>query len=369
MLSLAEQFAQIDELPAQAPDPFAPLFARIETFNEDCARLRPAPGKAGDSATSALRNSAERVASHYQRKFVKALQVIFYATAAAIVTFVMYGDLLERFHPVVVLYLAVSCVAVITYLAARRGRWQDRAQDYRALEIGLHVQQAWDAAGLRESVADYYIRRQRGELDWIRDAIRTAHTVDRQRGFDEAQAVAAVRAFVTRQYLYFAGTASSPGAAERERAKARLHHRFNAIALRISFALSVCLIAYGLAAWLAPERVNVLPEEAVWHGYLMFSIGVTAAAAALFHDYSSRRGHAQQARRYDLMAAIYRRALNALDEADGQAVWSEPDDGPAPSRLANAQACIRELGHEALSENGDWLLMHREFPIQLISMH
>jgi hypothetical protein len=364
--SLVEQFAEIDERSAAAPDPFETLYGRIEAFNQDCARVPRPELDVRESAARSLMRVAERVATYYQRKFVKALQLIFFATAVAVLSFLLYADVLHRAHPIVLVYLAASGVAVSTYLAARRGRWQDRAQDYRALEVGLHVQQAWDAAGLERSVADYYIRRQRSELDWIRDAIRTVHSVDRRYVFDEAHAVATVRDFVLRQYAYFAG---AEGGAQRERRKASLHHGINRIALRISFAFSMLLLAYGLIAWLAPGHLEALPDEESWHGYLIFTIGSTAAAAALVHDYSGRRAHDQQARRYLLMGQIYRRALNALDEAEQRSAWRDLDDGPPPSPLQTARACILELGHEALSENSDWLLMHRELPIQLISVH
>jgi hypothetical protein len=378
--SLAEQFEDIAAVPDGAPDPFTGLYGRIETFNRDCALVPRSAPAVPESAAGSLRAVAENVATFYQRKYVAALRTIFFATAAAVLTFFLYADIVPQAHPIVVFYLIAFALAVATYFNARNARWQDRSQDYRALEIGLHVQQAWDAAGLQSSVADFYLRRQQSELDWIRDAIRTAHTVDRQRPFDEAHATAAVRDFVLRQYAYFAGTAadervaaidgSAPvaGRAQRERRKADLLRRLNRLALRLSFSFSLVLITYGLLAWLAPERAAFAADESRWHGYLMFAIGITAAAAALFGEYSSRRAHAQQMRRYDVMAAIYRRALDALDEAAQQSAWRDPGDGPRPSLLETARACILELGHEALSENSDWLLMHREQPLQLISV-
>ena len=379
--SLAEQFAQIAEFPAQTPDPFAPVYERIETFNADCARVERPPRDPRESAARSLMRVSESVATVYQRKFVTALRVIFFATGAGVLSYLTYADVVPHAYPVVILYLTASAIALATYIAARRGRWQDRALDYRALEIGLQVQEAWDAAGLNRSVADYYIRRQHSELDWIRDAIRTVHTVDRQRVVDDTRAVATVREFVLGQYAYFAGTDADPriaayaggthfaGRAAREHRKAHLHHRLNTIALRVSFGFSIVLVAYGIVAWFAPAAIAGLPEEEHWHGDMMFAIGSTAAAAALFHEYPARRAHTQQARRYELMAEMYRRALDALDGSEQRSPWRAPEDGPPLSPIETARACILELGHESLSENGDWLLMHRERPIQLISVH
>ena len=79
------------------------------------------------------------------------------------------------------------------------------------------------------------------------------------------------------------------------------------------------------------------------------------SAAALFNDYLERRGFEEHARRYELMAGMYRRALAALDESQ------RPP-------LEAARAVIAEVGHEALAENGDWLLMHRALPIELLQV-
>jgi hypothetical protein len=320
-----------------------------------------------DSAARSLGRAAECAATYYQKKFVTALQSLFAATALAIFVFELYAHLFVHAHPLVVVYLAASAFAIWTYARARRGRWQDRAQDYRALEIGLNVQGAWDAAGLGLSVADYYLRHQRTELDWIRDAIRTAHNLDRHLACDEAQAVATVRAFVLRQHAYFAGTQTVPGAAQREQRKTQVYARLSSAALRASFFISALLVAYGLCAWLAPGLPGALADEETLHGGLIFLIALFAIAAAMFADYPARRAHPQQARRYAAMSAMYRRALNALDTAERGAA-SCGDDGPLPSALETSRACILALGHEALGENGDWLLLHRELPIELLPL-
>jgi hypothetical protein len=91
--------------------------------------------------------------------------------------------------------------------------------------------------------------KERSELDWIRDAIRTTHNIDRPRRFDEATAVDTVRAFILHQYAYFAGSehdmrvarylggARRPGGAEREARKAEMHEGLSRTALRASFAV------------------------------------------------------------------------------------------------------------------------------------
>ena len=57
-------------------------------------------------------------------------------------------------------------------------RYQGRADqkhhlDYRTLCEGLRVQFYWRLAGLTDSVGDYYLTRQKNELDWIHSSVRS----------------------------------------------------------------------------------------------------------------------------------------------------------------------------------------------------
>jgi hypothetical protein len=93
--------------------------------------------------------------------------------------------------------------------------------------------------------------------------------------------VETVRAFVLRQYAYFAGTQTDrrlaeyagrsrfPGGAKRERRKAEMHERLSAGALYASFVFSALLVAYGLSAWLAPEPLRGFADEESLHGALI----------------------------------------------------------------------------------------------------
>jgi hypothetical protein len=349
-------FDAIEERPADSADPFDLLYARIEAFNRDRSLI---PGDAVGietvSATSRLSATAERLATHYQRKAKRALIQLFAATAIAGLMFALYAGPLPTLHWFVVPYLLALGFAVITFVRADRGRWQDRAQDYRALEIGLNVQHVWDAAGLGESVADYYLGRQRTELEWIPKAIGAAHTLDLRLPFDEQRGIAAVRAFLSEQYAYFAGPHGSGGATAREAARSRRFEALRRWAFRGGFFLSAFLIVFAISASLLPSLYGDPANLGLWHDGLVFFIALAAIAAALFNDYLERRGFEEHARRYALMTGMYGRALAALDES-----------GRPP--LETARAVIAEVGHEALAENGDWVLMHRALPIELLQI-
>jgi hypothetical protein len=75
---------------------------------------------------------------------------------------------------VVFLVASVGCWAL-----SFRFKWQDKYQDYRALAEGLRVQFFWRLAGLKSSVSDYYLSKQKSELEWVRRAINNCELVSR----------------------------------------------------------------------------------------------------------------------------------------------------------------------------------------------
>lgn len=72
-------------------------------------------------------------------------------------------------------WLAVVSVglAILFHLRFRFSRATEKQDDYRALAEGFRVQLYWTVAGLRRSAATHYMVRQRGELSWLRSAMRS----------------------------------------------------------------------------------------------------------------------------------------------------------------------------------------------------
>jgi protein-S-isoprenylcysteine O-methyltransferase Ste14 len=56
-------------------------------------------------------------------------------------------------------YLGMLLSAFAWYLWAKRRDYQNKYLDYRALAEGLRVQLFWWLSGLKEAVADHYLRR------------------------------------------------------------------------------------------------------------------------------------------------------------------------------------------------------------------
>ncbi len=106
-----------------------------------------------------------------------------------------------------------------------------------------------------------------------------------------------------------------------------------------------------LRLWLhalhAEDVCLYLPDPRDW---LLVVAAVALAVAAFFTVSINLRAYEAHAHSYALMGRIFRRALDGATEAA-----KEPEQ---------FEDLVRELGREALVENAEWLLDHRNRPIE-----
>jgi hypothetical protein len=85
---------------------------------------------------------------------------------------------------------------------------------------------------------------------------------------------------------------------------------------------------------------------------LVVLVFLSTATAALCHEYAEKQAFAVQAKRYDGMRSFYATAKRHIEQLIEQ------------GNVAEAQQIVLELGIEALQENAEWLLQHRQRPIK-----
>ena len=89
------------------------------------------------------------------------------------------------------------------------------------------------------------------------------------------------------------------------------------------------------------------------HGTVMLSIVALAVTAGLLKGYGAQTARSEHAKQFGRMSELFdigHHQLVALLEAGDH---------------ERAIELLKDLGEEALEENGDWLLLHRERPLEL----
>jgi hypothetical protein len=281
---------------------------------------------------------ADVLSQRFQKRTKTTIQLLLTFVFFAAFFYELYSGLFQE-PAMMGLYLGMFLFSFVVYYWAERHGYQTRYLDYRALAEGLRVQFFWKLAGVEDSVADFYMRKQRSELDWIRNAIRACMIGNGQPSINQTLDAEAQRErlklvlkhWVEDQSKYFAK------AAHREHEQLEGHER----TITLLFAAALVLAAVQVIAFREHNE------------FLLLGIGVFPVIAALLHSYLQKSAFAEHKRQYDRMSVFYHRATVHLTKLIDE------------DRLADARAFIAELGREALVENGDWILMHRDRPLEV----
>ena len=154
------------------------ILLRTDAFNRDVLAQVGRPPKMaeeGEPAAGAIKLDslfarADALASHYRNRTRQALALLLGLSLA--MALLLQLHFLNEAGPWTAAYVVAFLLAIVCYGWSRRGDFEAKYQDYRALAEGLRVQLYWRLAGVHESASDHYLRRQRGELEWVRQALR-----------------------------------------------------------------------------------------------------------------------------------------------------------------------------------------------------
>ena len=257
-----------------------------------------------------------------------------------------------------VTFLVASLVASLgIHRKAYKAGYENKHQDYRALAEALRVQFFWRVAGISDNAVDYYLRKQRGPLDWIRNALyawdvqvkdQPHHTSDDEKG---ARLAFVAERWVAEQQEYY-GSRARREQAEQERAEKQIRW-FALLSVGLASVLAFFLTAPLVIHAVALEAIKHAVETPWTHGTIMLFIVGLAVTAGLLHGYNQQMARAEHTRQSTRMSDLFGNARQHLIEL------LRSDDHEQATLL------LKELGREALEENGDWVLLHRDRPLEV----
>jgi hypothetical protein len=381
-----------------AGDSFDQICRRMDLFNSDAFTLRDRL-RAGDAQSTAyLLNTdmqsapavlmslpascrrivgqyatADGLALHFSIRALSTWKWVSLGVAAAALFFNMHSSFFSAHSGTpaslseglatlpwfLILFLASSSfTAVWLYGRAEKNEYQTKYQDYRALAEALRIQFFWRLAGVAEPVVESYLRKQRSELEWIRSALRScdvltaaAASIPEGAPVPWPERLRFVTSWVKDQRRYFSSKARS------EKEQLRKESTLVEWLLKLSGGLSIVLallLGIPFAAGFAPmARVQSLVPSGWQHGAWMVIIPMLAVSAGLLHGYGQQLARPEHIRQFTRMSELFYAAEQELEKLlrEGQ--------------QEAAVALVRDLGIEALDENGDWLILHRERPLEV----
>ncbi len=350
---------------------------------------------------------ADLLAQRFQRQTKQAAVVLSAVVFLAAIAFAHHSTLVPtdgRKNPwALALYLGFLAAAAGIHALSSHRNDHSRFLDYRAVAEGLRVQFYWRLAGLDKAAADHYLRWQRNELDWIRNVLRAwafpLLAAPRPSGMEPMLR----QRWIQGQWDYFKkrepqkrrqrlrltsvrntlvllslGVAAFEVFHQPESslwakgltalvclgASATIWKDLKAFRLKVLWKpdaresntsilrgtldafegfLCVSVLLGGLWSWAGWEQVDPRRLDLAEDAWRMVVMGLSAVAAALIYGYGETMALSDESKQYERMERIFNAALP----------WTAGPD------------LIEALGKEALAENGEWVLMHRERPVEL----
>jgi len=335
-------------------DGFHRIISRMDEFNREATEITlRGEGPYSDAVVSAFNRSDARVLETYQnadylairsRAIYRRALIAIYCTGAA--TGLSYGVLglpgLGVASPALA-YAIFFLATVAVFQVQKKAGWFDRYLEYRALAEGLRVQRFWQIGGLGRGedgveAFDLYLRKQIGEIGWIRESLRALSCYERVSSKEPARQFI-YEHWVKDQAAYFSA------AAERDRLRLR---RFRWITIPL---YGVGLIAALTIRGLTFASSIILTTHRAF-GLALRLLLLAPGLGGLVSNYSSHLALDEQEKSYRRMAQLFCLGKQKIESSGAQ-----PD-------MVFFEAIIRALGSEALRENADWLHLHSTHPVQ-----
>ena len=324
------------------------ILAYIETFNSESLRNKTTQIEKSRNYVIPLNDElakperdilntyamADVFAIHYQGGAHRTLVAILMLAGAMAFSFEVYAHLIVD-RLILALYPVFFVGIVGIYFWHLKTAAHGKYLDYRALAEGLRVQIFWRLGGVVDSVSANYLLKQNDELQWIREALRGCNTYPAPR--QDLNKV--YEHWIKDQERYFTKCA------HRQHEKLSTLERYANWLYGSGLIVSIVAIVF----WDYLEHAKGL------HHALIVFMGFTPIVAALWINYSEKISLHAQSNQYARFAVIFNRARK---------IFESLHEDTESNRLQK-QKLIKELGKEALIENGDWVLMRRERPIEI----
>jgi hypothetical protein len=341
---------------AELPAAYQGVFQRTSEFNRDIARFRDqikagswplltddAPAGVARAATTVdtTFRAADWLAIYFQSRVTMALKSIYTLAVLMGLAIILYSDV-DGQDLMVFAFLGFFVAGVVVYRVAERGDWHRKYLDYRALAEGLRVQFYWVSAGVTAGrttkfAHDNFLQKQDVELGWIRNVMRFTGRLGAASEQDREGVDYAVREWVG---THHPGTGQLAYYERKAVERVGLQRRTQAIGIACLWSgISVAAVLAVFARW--------MPED--WKMVLIVLMGILPLIAAVREAYAQKRAEKELIKQYLFMARMFGTASRRLSEAG--------------SDRARRQI-LKALGDAALEEHAQWILIHRERPLE-----
>jgi hypothetical protein len=344
----------------ESPLAYSLMFRRTCEFNRDMlkyerqivrhesrllADARNAKVSARALKIAALFRTADFLARHFQVRVDAMLRITYSLAALMGLAFIVYADV-NGFDYMIYAFLLLFAIGFGIYLVASRREWQRKYLDYRSLAEGLRVQFYWLVAGVTSQITtqfahDNFLQKQEVELGWIRNAMRVSTIRQQQDGVRHAEGDVD---YVVDRWIGDPKIPNDSG----QISYFKRHQDQKLLLHRVTTTLGYTCLWAGIGVTLVLAFFGASLTEGSRTSLLVL-MGVLPLVAAVREAFAHKKADKELIKQYRFMYRLFKNAKTQLDAVatDGE-------------RLEVLQA----LGEAALDEHAEWILMHRDRPLE-----
>jgi hypothetical protein len=247
-------------------------------------------------------------------------------------------------------FLVLLAATVVVVTVSHWWRFEQRRLDYRALAEALRVRRAWALAGIGYSVADSYLSQLRSELSWVRRTLLhvcppASYWSDQFASLSDAHKHQRIE-FVKEDWV----KNQVDHLVQSHRHEERASHRL----VWLGFLLAILgwgliPLNYLIRTLLLDSPTDLSEPSETW----LFGSAMLVVIGGLCLALRERRAHAELANQMERLRVVFESGLAELRRR------------LARNDIDGAQAVLFALGHEAIAEHAQWLILRRARPVEL----
>lgn len=297
-----------------------------------------------------LYGASDSLAIKFQQKTETHLKGIAVCSFLAFAAFWAFDQLL--FAWLYGLFWCFLASALAFYVIAKNEKSEDKFYDYRALAEGLRVQISWLIAGIPENVTEHYLEKYSEKIPWLLLAISNCCLTANHEARINPQMELARSNWVNAQYSFYSDKISKKEALV---SKARNWSAiFVGLALFLAAAIGIWGVSVSGFTVFKQLTISLCGFELFPYAWLIYGVALSVAVASIRTYVADKRALQDEAFMYRRMEQIFLRGKNCLEALDS--ISNNEED---------KRNVLKELGKEALTENGDWLLYQRSRPLEM----
>ncbi len=284
-----------------------------------------------------LRRSAAFLARDVYQKIMNRLEVVvILLTSVTIFLIGMKSNfpniVFHKYIDIIYIFLALIIFLLLKWFNTKK----EKHEDYRALAEGLRVQTAWNMAKINDSAALYYLSHQKGELGWIRTALRCINVFHLPIDNKEKINIDLLdKYWINEQIGYF-----NKNIPEKQKQSVAINKKikFYFIVFVISAIANGIFGFTDISTKLSPIFMNLTIADFFQVLFIVLPLSYLSYLKSKQHF----DGNDELLREYTLSLDIFQRADKLIKKAD-----------------IDKQSVYKNLGVEALRENSSWIITRR----------